>query len=134
MIRYSRRGPSERGFALITAILLSILALTAMELAMRDATDRIRHAHRFRSRISSQILADNAAELAAARMIEKSSFQVDRTGEAGEMAARYTRLPGNRFEIEASGVASGVTTVRSAIVLRGVISGASVRITESETH
>ncbi|MGH9457011.1 MAG: hypothetical protein ACRD2J_05150 [Thermoanaerobaculia bacterium] len=134
MTASSRRGRSENGFALIAALLIAILFFSLMELTLRDTTDAIRRVHAFRARVSAEILADNAAELAAEGMLSQSANQIEVTTEAGRMTASYTRNPGDVFEITAEGTSSGPIAVSSRVVLRGRIDGSNVRILESTTR
>lgn len=129
----SPRARSERGFALIAALLVAILFLSLMELTLRDTTDAIRRAHAFRARVSAEILADNAAELVAAGMAGGSGNQIDVETEAGRMKGSYIRT-GEEFEISAEGTSAGVVPITSRVVLRGRITGSQVRILESETR
>lgn len=132
-IRLSDRTRSDRGFALITALLIAVLYLSLIEIALRDATETIRQAHRVRSRIASQILAENAIELAAENMFLAPGGSVNLEDELGTMSGKYQSLPGNRFEIRGEGVSAGVMPAESSVVLRGRIQGSIVRIEESET-
>jgi type II secretory pathway component PulK len=133
-IRSSCRGRTERGFALITALLLSILFLGMIELALADATAAQREARRFRERISSQILADNAVELAAAGMLNKesdSSFETET--DAGTMKGSFKKLPGGRFELAGDGLSAGLG-VRATVVLEGRVVGSRIVIQQSRTR
>ncbi|HVR43784.1 MAG TPA: hypothetical protein VMS56_10110 [Thermoanaerobaculia bacterium] len=130
----SRRGRSERGFALIAALLLAVLYLSLMELTLRDTSETIRQAHRFRARISAEILAENALELAAERMVELSSKSSEIEEAEGTAEGSYQRLPGDRFELHGSATSLGAASVSASVTLRGRFVGTDVRILESETH
>lgn len=133
-IRSSFRGRTERGFALITALLLAILFLGIIELALADATASQREARRFRERISSQILADNAIELAAAGMLTKqSNSSIERETEAGRMKGSFKILPSGRFELAGEGVSAGLE-VRATVVLEGRVIGNRIVIQQSTTR
>ncbi|MFN2237757.1 MAG: hypothetical protein ABR524_00045 [Thermoanaerobaculia bacterium] len=133
-IRSSFRGRTERGFALITALLLAILFLGMIELALADATAAQREARRFRERISSQILADNAIELAAAGMLTKqSNSSVERETDAGTMKGSFKILPGSRFELVGDGLSAGLE-VRATVVLEGRVVGNQIVIQKSRTR
>lgn len=133
-IRFCGRIRSDRGFALISALLIAILYLSLIEIALRDATETIRQAHRFRARIASQILAENAAELAAANMLSQAGKVVNTEDEMGTMSGSYQPIPGDRFEIRGEGVSTGAATATSSVILRGRIQGSIVRVEESETR
>lgn len=132
-IRSSCRGRTERGFALITALLLAVLFLGMIELALADATLAQREARRFRERIASQILADNAVEMAAAGMVGKVGKSVKAESAAGTMEGSLTLLPGDRFELAGEGV-SAALEVRSTVVLQGRILGNRIVIQQSRTR
>ena len=132
--RSSFRDRTERGFALITALLLAILFLGMIELALADATAAQREARRFRERISSQILADNAIELAAAGMVAKeSNGSVARETDAGTMKGSFKVLPGGRFELAGDGLSAGLE-VRATVVLEGRVIGNRIVIQKSTTR
>lgn len=133
-IRSSFRGRTERGFALITALLLAILFLGMIELALADATAAQREALRFRERISSQILADNAVELAAAGMVTKeSNASLERESDAGTMKGSFKILPGGRFELAGEGLSAGLE-IRATVELEGRVVGNRIVIQQSRTR
>jgi hypothetical protein len=129
----SRRVRADRGFALVSALLISVLFFGLIELTLRDTTERVRAAHRYRARIASEILADNGVDLAAAGMILGAPKEETRENRDGTMTGSFQLLPGNRFEIVGEGESAGVTRVRTRVVLRGRITGNSIVVEESET-
>ena len=133
MIEFSRRDRSERGAALLGALLIAILYFLLMGLALAESSSVERDIHRQRARIAAEILADNGAELAAAGMVEGSGHSVEIDSTAGNAEGIYTRLPGDRFIIEAKGRSAGVAVVRASVILRGRFRGQRVEILESET-
>ncbi|HUP66118.1 MAG TPA: hypothetical protein VM557_12650 [Thermoanaerobaculia bacterium] len=133
MIEFWRRGRNERGSALLGALLIAILYFLLMGLALAESSSVERDIHRQRARIAAEILADNGAELAAAGMIERSGHSAEIETTAGKAEGTYTRLPGDRFVIEASGQSAGVAIVRARVILRGRFRGQAVEILESET-
>lgn len=134
MIVFSFRARTERGFALISALLISVLFFGLIELALRDTAEAVRTAHRQRARIASEILADNAIELAAAAMLSETPKDETRISREGTMRGIRVPLPGNRFELSGEGTSSGVTSVRTLVTLRGRIVGEAIVIEESETR
>lgn len=134
MIESSRRARTERGFALVSALLFALLFLGMMELALRDTTEGVRAAHRQRARLASEILADNALELAAAGMLSGLPKSEVRANADGTMTGTLAFLPGDRFELTGEGESAGVARVVTRVVLRGRIEGSSVEIRESETR
>src|SRR5204863_3948307 len=72
-IRSSFRGrTTERGYVLISAIVLAILYFALMELMLIDSSRAVREAQRFRARIVATTLAESAAELAALQLVTAS--------------------------------------------------------------
>jgi Tfp pilus assembly protein PilX len=65
-----RRLRAQRGYALITAIVLAVLYFGLMQLMMMESSRELAEARRFRARIVALTLAENAIELGAAGMIE----------------------------------------------------------------
>lgn len=130
----SSRDRGERGFALIAALLISLLFFGLIELALRDTSEAVRSAHRQRARFASEILADNAIELAAAGMVYEMPKNETRSNRDGTMKGSFTPLPGNRFELRGEGTSGGVAEVKTSIVLWGRSMGSSVVIEESETR
>ena len=134
MTGFSFRERDERGFVLISALLISLLFFGLIELALRDTTEAVRSAHRQRARFASEILADNGIELAAAGMVYEIPKNETRANRDGTMNGTFTPLPGNRFELRGEGTSGGVAVVKTSIVLRGRSMGSSVVIEESETR
>jgi Tfp pilus assembly protein PilX len=71
------RNSSERGFALLVALILAVLYFGFVELLMMDASREMSEARRFRGRIVALTLAENGAELAAEQMVSRKSATVE---------------------------------------------------------
>ncbi len=134
MTAYTHRVPGEGGFALVSALLIALLFFGLIELTLRDTSDGIRAAHRHRDRIASEVLADNAVELAAAGMLSGVPRNETRSSRDGAMAGAFHPLPGFRFELTGEGTSAGLNPTTTRVVLRGRIDGSSVVIEESETR
>ncbi|HSN69224.1 MAG TPA: hypothetical protein VLV48_08270 [Thermoanaerobaculia bacterium] len=134
MTGFSFRDRDERGFVLISALLISLLFFGLIELALRDTTEAVRGAHRQRARFASEILADNGIELAAAGMVYEIPKNEVRTSRDGTTKGTFRPLPGNRFELRGEGRSAGVAEVETRVVLRGRSQGATIVIEESETR
>ena len=134
MIASSRRGRGERGFALVSALLIAFLFFGLIELTLSDTSDAVRAAHRQRARIASEILADNGIALAAAGMLSGLPQGAGRANRDGSMTGTFQPLPGNRFELTAEGTSAGTTEVTTRVMLRGRIDGNAVVIEGSETR
>lgn len=131
-IRFSSRGRTERGFALISALVLAILYFALMELLLIDSSRALHEAQRFRARVVATTVAENAAELAATNMVGQYSTIVPQTDDAqGSMQANYSRkgtpTPGGyEFTIWGEGKSFGVVTERATVFLEGQVSDTGV--------
>ncbi|HET7435605.1 MAG TPA: hypothetical protein VFN10_12930, partial [Thermoanaerobaculia bacterium] len=87
----SRARTTERGFALIAAIVLAVLYFGLIELLLLDSARELREAQRFRARIVALTNAENGAERAAADIANASPLPVleDEQGTVGG-AANYS--------------------------------------------
>jgi Tfp pilus assembly protein PilV len=112
----------------VSALVLAVLYFGLMELLWFDASERLRAAQRFRSRIQAQILAENAAELAAANMIIAMSSKGEATLPEGTMNGIYTRSADGTFSIEGRAETSGVWTTRAEVFINGRIDGTEIII------
>jgi ABC-type Na+ efflux pump permease subunit len=119
-----RRVPtrSQRGYVLITAIVLAILYFALMELMLIDSSRSLQQAQRFRSRLVAQALAESAAELAAVNLVDRYGTNVDAEDEQGRMVGKLTRSA-NSFVLEGSGTTSGVMPVTATVRVQGSIVG-----------
>lgn len=128
-MRSSRRARTrnQRGYVLITAIVLAILYFALMELMLIDSSRALREAQRFRSKIVAQTLAESAAELAAVQLLNRSSTNVNATDEQGTMLGKLTR-GSTDFELSGTGTTSGVMPATASVRVQGTIEGGHVRI------
>jgi hypothetical protein len=121
----------ERGFVLIAALCLAILYIAFMELLLIDSSRALAEAQRFRSKIVAAVLAENGAELAAARMVERTARNAEGTTAEGAFSGRYTRTQQN-FELTGEGTTSGVSPSSASVELRGAVNGTRVTIAFSQ--
>jgi Tfp pilus assembly protein PilX len=128
-MRSSRRARTrnQRGYVLITAIVLAILYFALMELMLIDSSRALQQAQRFRSKIVAQTLAESAAELAAVQILNRSSTNVNAQDEQGTMTGKLTR-GSNDFELTGTGTTSGVMPATATVRVQGTIVGGHVRI------
>jgi Tfp pilus assembly protein PilX len=119
-----RRVPtrSQRGYVLITAIVLAILYFALMELMLIDSSRSLQQAQRFRSRIVAQTLAESAAELAAVDLVDRYGTNVDAEDEQGRMTGKSTRTP-TTFVLDGTGTTAGVMPVTATVRVQGAIVG-----------
>jgi Tfp pilus assembly protein PilX len=127
----ARTDRGQRGFVLVSVLLLALLYFGLMELMLRDASSKLREAHRFRSRIAANILAENAVELAATRMLDHSSNAAEGTLPEGTMSGTYDRLENDYYVIEGEGRTGGILPTTRRVEIRGRIIGQSIRIDAS---
>jgi ABC-type Na+ efflux pump permease subunit len=116
--RTRRRKRSERGYVLITAIVLAVLYFALMELMLIESSRSLREAQRFRSRIVAQVLAENAAELAAVQIAERAGTSVDAEDWQGKMKGEQKRSD-TAFEITGNGTTTGVAPVTATVRVQG---------------
>lgn len=141
MIRFfSRDRTRERGIALIAAIALAVLYFGLMQLMLIDAGRALTEAQRFRARVVSFTLAENAAEMAAVHLMSRYASRVTASDAQGDMigSMRRSQIPGGgggttTFEIEGEGEAGGVVKHKTKVSLQGRVDGGRITIDYS-TH
>ena len=128
-MRFSFRGRTtdQRGYVLISAVALAILYFALMELMLIDSSRALREAQRFRSRVVAATLAESAAELAAAQMINQPSGTATADDEQGSMTG-VLQVLGNQFELTGEGKTSGVSPVTATVRVQGRIEGSHIAI------
>lgn len=134
-IRSSFRGrTTERGYVLISAIVLAVLYFALMELMLIDSSRVLREAQRFRARIVATTLSESAAELAAAQLVTQPSANVNATDDQGTMTATMTRgtpaTPNDPipFTIDAQAESTGVPSQKATVTVTGRIQGTKVSV------
>lgn len=120
--RSFRARTTERGYVLITAIALAVLYFALMELMLVDSSRALREAQHFRSRIVATTLAESAAELAAANIVNQSSANVSAQDDQGTMTATLERS-GQQFTIKANSETTGVQPQKASVRVQGIING-----------
>jgi Tfp pilus assembly protein PilX len=125
------RTRNQRGYVLITAIVLAILYFALMELMLIDSSRALNEAQRFRSRLVAQTLAESAAELAAVHIIDRAGTAVNAQDEQGTMAGIQARgaassdplKTGTRFDLTGTGTTSGVQPMTATVHVQGRLIG-----------
>lgn len=136
-IRSSRRERTEgeRGYALLSALVLSVLFFVLISLVLWESSLRYRAAQAFRARVLAQTLAENAAEVAARGLADGSSLSATGEIDDGTMTATghaSQELDGTvSFEIEAKGTTHGVQPTTATVSVRGRLVGSRVRLTRT---
>jgi hypothetical protein len=120
---------AERGFALITALVVAILFFGFLELLLLESSEAFRAASRFRARTIAQTLAENAAELAVRNMLAGGASEADLAVPGGSMKATYVLLPGGGFRVDAFGMSSGVMPSTASVIVIGHFNGSAIQVT-----
>lgn len=124
----SRDRTSERGFVLAAAIILAVLYFMLIELLLIDGTRSLQEAQRFRSRIVALTLAESAAELAAAQMVNNTNAHVDIDSTDGTLTGEYLRS-GDSFQLTGEATTKGVAIQKSHVTIQGrIVDGTRVVI------
>lgn len=129
-ISSSRRANIERqrGFALISAVVIAFLYFGLMQLLLVDASRSLHEAQRFRARIVAKTLAENGAELAAVNMVSQASGAGTVNDAQGYASGTRTTDGTGKFTIKAEGLTNGVVKQHATVMLEGTASGAAIRI------
>jgi hypothetical protein len=127
----SRARTTERGFALAMALIIAVLYFGLIELMLFDASRELAEARRFRARIVALTLAENGAELAAAKIaaIDAMSTKVEASDWQGAITGAMNKNSNTgEFTIHATGHATGVVEVRATVDVFGKVVGNDVQI------
>jgi len=98
-----------------------------MQLIMIDSSRVLREAQRFRSKIISHALAENAAELAASQMLLTSVRNINAKDAEGTMKGALNKS-GNNFTISAEGTSYGAESRRATVRLQGRVLGTKITV------
>ncbi|HKO55894.1 MAG TPA: hypothetical protein VJ276_08450 [Thermoanaerobaculia bacterium] len=123
----------QRGFALISALVLAFLYFGLMQLLLIDSSRSLHEAQRFRARIVAKTLAENGAELAAINMVKQQSGAGSVNDAQGSASGTRTTDGAGTFTITSDSVTAGVLTQRAWVILVGRVDsdGATVHIERS---
>ena len=127
----ARAGNGERGFVLVSALLIAVLYLGLIELMLADGSRAFHEAQRLRSRILAATLAENAAELAAEQMVHRAGTKVTHSDAQGRIDGTYVR-GADQYEITGTATTAGVAPEHATVRLQGRIideGGALPRVT-----
>ena len=138
-MRKSRRQCSgtERGFALVSAIVFAFLFFAMIGLILIESTISLRMAHQYRAKVVANNLAESAVQLALEELVIEEDGVVAFNSSDGSMTTTCKRKAnplqgGFDFVIEATGQSAGVTKSRSRVVARGHQSVANVVVREMQ--
>jgi Tfp pilus assembly protein PilX len=121
----------QRGFILISVLVLALLYFALLELMLMESAGVLRGAQRFRARLVAHTLAENAVELAAHQILFTHEKTINASGEEGTMSGKSRRLPGDRFEIVGCGTTAGSVPASASVRIEGHIQGTEVLIDRS---
>ncbi len=116
----NRARTTERGFALLWAIGLAVLFFMLVQLMLIESARELTDAQRFRSRIVAMVLAENGAELAAARIIERN-YTIDNDEDwQGKIYGKMTKNDETGdFTIYATGDTAGIKPAKAQVEVKG---------------
>jgi Tfp pilus assembly protein PilV len=126
----SRARITERGFALIAAVVLAVLYFALMELLLLDSSRELREAQRFKARVIAAALAENAAERLMLDVVTTTATPALAPVETaqGWMSGRMVSRSGPNFRLYAEGETKGVVRQKAWVELTGRIEGTNIYI------
>lgn len=128
MIRSSSRARiRERGFVLLSAIVLAVLYFGLMMLLLIDSSRELHEAQRFRSRIVAAAVAENAAEAMAYGMVTGPRASIAEEDAQGVMGATFVSNA-QGFVIDAGGRTKGVMPQNATVRVQGRVTGGQISI------
>jgi Tfp pilus assembly protein PilX len=135
-IRSFSRGRTERqrGFVLISALILAVLYFGLMELMLIDSQRALSEAQRFRARVVASTLAESAAELAAQQLVTRSASTVDVQDAQGTMHGTLQRSGPEAFTLTGTATSGGVQQATASVVVNGRVQGVAVHIDSTAHH
>lgn len=126
------RTESQRGFVLVIALVLAILYFMLMGLVMIDSSRAQAEAQRYRARVVASALAENAAELACAQMVNLPSGMAQLEDKQGLMRGAFHRTgagaSGETFEVNGEAETKGLLHQKATVFLEGHFEGNEVHI------
>ena len=114
------RTTDERGFALLWAIGLSVLFFMLIQLMLIESGRELTDAQRFRSRIVAMVLAENGAELAAKRLVDRQQTNDTDEDWQGKIHGEMRKNVASReFDIIGTGFTAGPHPTKAKVEVRG---------------
>lgn len=131
--RFFCRGvrADQRGFVLISVLVLALLYFAMLELMLIESSEAMRGAQRFRARLLAHSLAESAVELAAHQLLITPEKSISSSGKDGTMNGKSRHLPGNRFEIVGSATTNGPHPATASVRIEGHFKGSAILIDRS---
>lgn len=115
-----------------TVLILAILYFGLMELMLLESSEASRSASRFRSRVTAHAFAENAAELAAKRLVTSPGRTESLETSDGSMRATCRRFASDEFVIEAEGRTAGGFSVAATAKVWGHLENGRLVIDRTE--
>jgi Tfp pilus assembly protein PilX len=130
------RSAEERGFALISALVISFLFFAVIGLILIESTLSLRSAHRFRAKVVAQNLAESGMQLALQELAMGDDGRIDYSAAEGKITSTCeTRvLPSmqTEFELNVTGSSADVQPSVSKIKAIGIVDGGTVTVQQLE--
>ncbi len=127
----NRARTSERGFALAMALIIAVLYFGLIELMLYDAARELGEARRFRARTVAWVLAENGAELAAARVVTSTgapSLPIeDWQGTTNGRVVSRNATTG-AFTLEGEGTSAAIVSVHAEVTVTGWMQNGGAKI------
>ena len=133
MIGSSRhaRSENERGWVLLSVLVIATLYFALITLILWESTMRYRAAQRFRARVVAQALAESAAEMSARGLENGMSGKIGTEIDDGILVGESSVLGDSNngtFHITAAGESSGVMKAQASVEVWGRLRGGRVII------
>ena len=125
---------TQRGYVLVSVLVIALLYFGLLELMLMESSQALRGAQRFRARVVSQVLAENAADLTAHQLVLTNGRTVDFTNGEGRMNGISRKLPNDRFEIDGHGTAAGNLSMSASVKIHGHFEGCCSVVIDRTTH
>lgn len=134
-----KRQRGERGFALISAIVLAFLFFALMGLLLIESTMSLRLAHDYRAKVLAHNLAESGLQLALQDLQLGGNGTVEFKMEEGTIVTVCTLRPnvlqgGEDFEVIATGSSAGVSPTTARVVAVGTRTVGDVVLRRVEHH
>lgn len=123
----SRARTSERGIALVIALVVAVLYFGLIELMLYDASRELAEARRFRARVIALTLAENGAELAAQNLVTTPQNPTPVTDWQGTASGDVSKT-GEDFKINGTGDVTGIVAAHATVYVQGRVDAQGIHI------
>lgn len=134
----SRARTSERGYALISALILAALYFGLMELMLIDSQRALAEAQRFRARVVASTLAETAAELAAEQLVNHAGMPVDDSDAQGKYRGGVSYSAGadggTQFTLTGIAETTGIARATASVKLLGRFDASGHIVIDTAEH